>query len=107
MASSEQTRRLAIQAKLEAVLGSQNVYFNAPTNINMVYPCIIYEYDREETTYASNAPYISRGVYTLTYITRASDQNIFDSLKKAFRFISLDRTFKTNNLYHFTFRLIY
>ena len=62
--------REQLQTLLESILGSKNVYFQAPENLKMVYPCIRYERDTTRTHKADNQNYIRIPRYILTFITR-------------------------------------
>lgn len=62
--------REQLQTLLESILGNKNVYFQAPENLKMVYPCIRYERDTTWTQKADNQNYIRAPRYTLTFITR-------------------------------------
>lgn len=60
--------RIDLQTVLENVLGSRNVYYQPPPNIDMNYPCIVYKDKKPDKTYANNQTYISFKSYELTYI---------------------------------------
>ena len=45
-------RRYELQAVLEGILGSGNVYFQPPENLKMRYDCIVYERSEIETVHA-------------------------------------------------------
>ena len=49
-------RRYELQAVLEGILGSGNVYFQPPENLKVRYDCIVYERSEIETVHADNAP---------------------------------------------------
>ena len=48
-------RRYELQAVLEGILGSGNVYFQPPENLKVRYDCIVYERSEIETVHADNA----------------------------------------------------
>lgn len=67
-------RRVALQAVLESVLGSQYVYFQPPPNVQMVYPCIVYKRDNADTSFAGDRPYRYEQRYQVTFISRDPDE---------------------------------
>ena len=70
------SRRLELQSILETLLGSGNVYFQQPPNVQMKYPCILYRVSKLNTKFASNKPYISNDQYTITVIDANPDSEI-------------------------------
>lgn len=91
--------RLEIQALLEKLLGTRNVYFQPPATVKMSYPCIVYQRDYQTTTFADNKPYRHSKRYLVTVIDRNPDSLIPDtiaSLPKS----SFSRHFVTDNLNH-------
>lgn len=48
--------RLRLSQILRSLLGTSNVYFQPPGS-GMKYPCIKYELDGENTTFADNKPH--------------------------------------------------
>jgi len=65
---------------LKDVLGSNNVYFQTPPNVQMLYPAIVYQRDAADTTFAGNKPYLSVKRYQVTVIDRDVDSEIPDRL---------------------------
>lgn len=59
-----------LQALLETILGTKNVYFQPPEDIRINYPAIVYQIDALRTEFASNHPYILHDRYQVTYIDR-------------------------------------
>lgn len=68
--------RLELQALLESLLGSDNVYFQPPSTIKMQYPCIIYNRDDIDTDFADNKPYNHKVRYQVTVVDRNPDSEI-------------------------------
>ena len=99
-------RRLELQAILEGILGSQYVYFQPPGTISMNYPCIVYEKNTIDPTFADDMVYLQRGKYSLIVIDRDPDTLIPDEVAKlpmcrAGQFYTFD------NLYNYPFTLYY
>lgn len=74
--------RLDLQALLESVLGSSNVYFQPPHTFSMVYPCIVYSRSDIDAKHADNDPYILTTKYSVSYISRHPDDAIPMELAK-------------------------
>ena len=66
--------RLQLHDLLESLV--PNVYFQPPTNVKLVYPCIIYKRDFAETEFADNNPYSHTLRYAITVIDRDPDSDI-------------------------------
>ena len=69
-------KRLEIQALLEILLGSRNVYFQPPATVKMTYPAIVYQRDSQNSTYADNKPYNNETRYLVTVIDKDPDSEI-------------------------------
>ena len=98
--------RLELQAVLETVLGSNQVYFQPPSNIQLIYPCIIYERSYWNTTFADNKPYSLNKRYSLTVIDRDPDSTIVDKVINL-PMCSFDRHYVSDNLNHDVFNLYF
>lgn len=92
-------QRLELQSLLETLLGSENVYFQPPENIQMQYPAIVYERDSVDTKFADNNPYSHTKRYQVTVIDRDPDSSIPDAVAKLPRCLFL-RHFVADNLNH-------
>jgi hypothetical protein len=73
-------RRLALQTNLETVLGSKNVYFQPPPNVNLSYPCIVYKRARGVTRFASNVVHQFTRRYQVELIDPDPDSAIIEKL---------------------------
>lgn len=98
--------RLALHAELCEILGSNNVYFQPPETIKMVYPCIVYSRQNIQTRYADDKPYNINKSYQLTVIDRDPDSRIIDKLL-ALPMCSHNSHFVVDNLNHDTFTIYY
>ena|SRR5688572_16155733 len=98
--------RLELQTLLSGLLGSSNVYFQAPPNNELQYPCIIYAWDDTKTDFADNSPYRRSKRYQVTVIDRNPDSLIPDDIAQL-PLSSMERTFKKDNLNHFVFTLYF
>lgn len=83
-----------------------NVYFQAPENLEMVYPAIRYENDDAVTEFAGDKPYLHTRRYQLTLITTDADDPIRDKL--AFLPMCLyDRHYPKDELHHYVYNIFY
>lgn len=98
--------RLEFQTLLETILGSSNVYFQPPANVQMQYPCIVYKRNRADTKFAGNTPYGRMKQYQVTVISRDPDSEIPDKIA-ALPLCSFDRFFTSNNLNHDVFNVYF
>lgn len=101
MANREQ-----LQATLEEILGSRNVYFEPPESIRMNYDAIRYSIRNIKTNYADNSPYFNKKCYEITLISREPDNPIVDKLLQL-PYCSFDRHYNADNLAHDVFTLYY
>jgi hypothetical protein len=99
-------KRLELQALLEGVLGSRNVYFQPPSNVQMNYPCIVYAHDQAKTEFAGNHPYSRTKRYQVTVIDRNPDTLIPDDVAQL-PLSNLNRVFTADNLHHYVFDLYF
>lgn len=98
--------RLDLQILLEELLGSENVYFQPPNNHLMQYPCIRYEQDDADTTFASNKPYRYVKRYQVTVIDKNPDSLIPDKVA-LLPMCTFDRSYTADNLNHRVFNLFF
>lgn len=68
--------RLDLHTTLVEILGSPDVYFQPPSNVEMKYPCIVYERDDADTKFAGNKPYLVTPRYQVTVIDPNPDSDI-------------------------------
>lgn len=98
--------RLELQTLLEGLLGSDHVYFQPPTSIEMQYPCIIYKLDDVDTKYAGNHPYAHTKRYQVTVVDRNPDSELPDKVL-GLPLCSFNRFFPADNLNHYVFTLYF
>lgn len=99
-------QRLDLQAILEGLLGSPNVYFQPPANVVMQYPCIVYQRDNAITEFAENRPYRYTQRYQVTVIDRHPENAVL-SLIKELPMCLYNRYFAADGLNHDVFILYY
>lgn len=92
-------QRLLLHEKLKSVMGANLVYFQPPANVQMKFPCLVYERSRADTKFADNRPYLHKTRYTLTVIDRNPDSEFLDPISELP--MCVHRTFFTaDNLNH-------
>ena len=98
--------RLDLQAELEELLGSRNVYFQPPASVRINYPAIIYTRSDIDNTFADDSVYMQSHFYEVTVIDEDPDSKIVDAVSKlpTCRF---SRHFTSENLNHDTFIIYY
>ena len=98
--------RLTLQALLEELLGSKNVYFQPPTSAKMKYPAIRYKLSDIDNSHANNGVYLSQKFYELTLIDQNPDSEFVDKINQL-QSARLIRPFVADNLNHWVFRIKY
>jgi hypothetical protein len=99
-------QRLDLQDVLVGILGSDNVYFQPPPTVSMVYPCIVYRRDFQLTRFADDNPYSVKKRYSVTVIDRDPDSTIPDRIA-ALPMCTFDRFYTADNLNHDVFKLFF
>lgn len=95
-----------LQTLLENLLESKNVYYQPPSDKRLNYPCIIYNLDYIDTTYADSRPFYNAKRYSITYIDKIPDQYIPDRLM-SLPGVRFDRAYVSDNLHHTVVRLYF
>lgn len=72
--------RLELQTLLENLLGSENVYFQPPSNLRLSYPCIVYSLENIDNKFANNNVYKKDNGYKIIYITKDPDDEMIDNI---------------------------
>lgn len=98
--------RLQLQSLLESLLGSGNVYFQPPANVQMQYPCIVYQRDQARTEFAGDLPYRYAQRYQVTIIDRDPDGDTLGKIA-ALPMCLYNRGYAADGLNHDVFSLYY
>ena len=98
--------RLDLQALLESLLGSRNVYFQPPESKKIEYPAIVYALDDIENTFADDGVYLSHKKYSVTVINKDPD-NIFVDKLAALPTCRFERHYTSDNLNHYAFNIYF
>lgn len=92
-------RQLELQAKLEELLGSRNVYYQPPSSLIMKYPAIRYENDDIDSKYANNKKYLNTNRYQITVISKEPDHEVKQKILDL-PLSSFDRHYVSDNMNH-------
>jgi hypothetical protein len=98
--------RLDLQTLLEALLGSERVYFQPPPSFMMSYPCIVYNRSNIRSKHGDNLPYKLDNQYTITVIDANPDSDIPNKVAALPR-CAFDRHFTSDNLNHDVFNILF
>ena len=96
--------RVELQAKLEEILGSRNVYYQPPPSVKMDYPAIRYSKNDIEGRYANDKIYSKLTRYEIIVIDKRPDNSVIDKLLEL-RYCSYDRHYVADNLNHDVFAI--
>lgn len=86
--------------------GEDHCYFGPPSDNQMLYPCIRYNYTNDLDEFADNIHYKSSRRYTVTVIDEDPDSEIPNRLKEI-PYCTSDRNFAVDGLNHFVHTLYY
>lgn len=99
-------QRLDLSRILQEIIGSDQVHFQPPSNINMVYPAIVYDFADADTKHANNLVYGRTRKYEVTLITRDADDPAEDKIAHL-PMTSRSRAYKADGLTHYPFEIYY
>ena len=96
--------RPEMQSFLEELLGNSNVYFQAPPNTGMHYPCIVFEFAGFNIDHADNKPYLVTGHWEITHIYKSIKNDLKEKLALEIPFCKFVRRDVVNGTYndHYT-----
>lgn len=98
--------RLELQALLEYILGSRNVYYQPPASLLMEYDAIRYSRSDIDNSFANDSVYMQDIAYDIIVIYEDPDSDLpikISQLPKC----SHVRHYVADNLYHDVFKLYY
>ena len=97
-------QRLDLHYRLKQI--ADNVYFQPPANVHLIYPCIIYERARANVNFAGNNPYKYMKRYKITVISGNPDDLIADEIAQL-PLCTHDTFFTADNLNHDVFTIYF
>ena len=98
--------RNELQAELEKLLNSRNVYYQPPESVKMEYPAIRYTKSDIDIKHANNKLYMHKNKYELTVIDRKPDNPVIDAIL-SLPMCTYDRHYTADNLHHDVLILYY
>lgn len=98
--------RLNLQAMLEELLGSEEVYFQPPASVKMQYPAIVYRRYRIDNAHADDEVYKQSLEYEAIVIDTDPDSEIVMKMSRLPR-CRHERHYTADGLNHDVFRLHY
>ena len=98
--------RLELDELLVTILGTENVYGQAPESTKMEYPAIKYKLSNFNVRFANNSPYNTRSRYTVTLIDYDIDSPYVDKIR-SLPYCSMDNYYTADGLHHWAFTLYY
>lgn len=92
------------QARLQAMLSAitPHVYFQPPVDIEIQYPCIVYQLDGMPSDHANNGRYRFAMRFTVTLIDWEPDSDLFEKVADL-PYTAFDRFYAADDLNHFVF----
>ena len=94
--------RMELQSVLKTILGSNQVYFQAPENKKMSYPAIVYELNDIQDIYANNSTYLRHKSYSITLMDKNPDSEFIEAIANLPK-SKFNRFFVTENINHWVF----
>lgn len=91
--------RIDLHNKLVELLGNNHVYYQAPENLKMEYPCIRYSRSRPDVKHANNIKYIKKDCYEIIVIDKRPDNVIIEKILEL-PLSMYDRHYTSDNLNH-------
>lgn len=98
--------RIDLQAILEKILGTRNVYYQPPMSIKINYPAIIYSRKEIDNKYANNSVYSQLFLYEIIVVDKNPDSKIVYDISKL-PMCNYDRHYISDNLNHDSFTLYF
>jgi hypothetical protein len=98
--------RVQLQALLEELIGSANVYFQPPESKILIYPCIIFSRSLGKTKFADDKPYNYQVGYSIKVIDADPDSELPGKVA-LLPMCTFDRRYTANNLNYDVFNIYY
>lgn len=98
--------RTDLEETFRNIIGSENVYFSPPNNLNMNYPCIIYQLAGQSNMFADDIRYRKLNQYSVTIVDEDPDSNIKDKIEEL-QYCYFSRFYVADYLNHWVYTLYY
>ena len=99
-------KRVDLHKIFEGLLGSKNVYYQAPETLKMEYPCIRYSKVDIDSKHADNIKYVNTNAYDAVVISKLPDNEVIEKILEL-PLTSYDRHYVSDNLNHDVIRIYY
>ena len=93
-----------LQRKFEEILEGAKAYYQPPERLAIEYPCVVYQLDRMDSSFADDIRYHTTRRYQVTVIDRNPDSRLVD-IVASMPFSRLIRTYTADYLNHTVFEL--
>lgn len=107
MAELDLERRMLLQNYLKTLPEVKQAYFQPSESAQMVYPCIVYKWDRQDAKYADDKLYSTRRGYLITIIDSNPDSVIPIIFQRNFQTARFDRHYTSDNMNHWVYSLFF
>lgn len=98
--------RTTLHSLFETLLGSTNVYYQSPSNVNMSYDAIRYSLSTIDGEFANDRRYKNMKRYDVIVIAMEEDPEVVTKLLEL-PYTSLSKPYIVDNLYHYPITLYY
>ena len=97
-----------LQEVLQEIMGTDGkAYFQPPENLQLKYPCIVFDRSGARITRADNVSYRITKSYTVTLITKSADNDKYLDKLLELPMLTFDREFITDGLVHEVFSIYF
>ena len=101
-----ESRRLQLHELLTSLAGDAKVYYQPPENLKMTYPCVRYQRDSENATFADNRPWRRLKRYQITVIAPKPDNPLLAALEELPSCV-FERHYTADNLNHDVYNIFF
>lgn len=98
--------RLELHEILSGIPGVVGCYYSPPETLRMERPCIVYNWDNDESLYADNLLFFKRRRYSVTVIDEDPDSEIPDRVSEL-SYCTSERNYVHDGFYHFVYTLFF
>ena len=98
-----------LRDQLYLINNTENVYYNPPESIHMIFPCFRFVENNTYAMRADNKAYLKKTRWVITYISTDEEcvEKIRDEMLEHFMMCEHETVFKADNLIHLVFNLYF
>lgn len=93
-------RKNDISRSLHTLPLNDRIEFQPNESVKLKFPCIVYKFVGYRVFRADDGRHITREQYSVTHIYKDPTQNLRETILSLFLYVSFDRGFVNDNLYH-------